>query len=207
MLEIYGRANSLNVRKVLWLCDEMGLANRREDWGRGFRPLDDPEYRRLNAFALIPTVVDDGFVLRESNTILRYLATKHGRDDLYPVDLRRRAEVEVWMDWGASDLYTGCRVVFLGQVVKARPYDNEEQISYHLALWSEQMRRLEAWLAAGGPYVAGSAFTLGDIQIGLLVHRWFALDIVRPELPAVAAYYARLAERPAYRAHGCNAFP
>ena len=90
MLKIYGRAASINVRKVLWLVDEIGIPYEREDWGRGFKPLDTPEFRKLNPIGLIPAIDDDGFILRESNVIVRYLAAKHGRTDLYPADLKQR---------------------------------------------------------------------------------------------------------------------
>ena len=84
MLKIYGRANSINVRKVLWLVEEIGLEYDREDWGRGYRPTSDQEFKRINPFEVVPAIDDDGFTLRESNTIVRYLATKHARADLYP---------------------------------------------------------------------------------------------------------------------------
>lgn len=206
MLKIYGRPNSLNVRKVLWVAEEIPLAYTREDWGRGYRSVDDTEYRRLNPFGVVPTIDDDGIVLRESNAIVRYLAAKHGRTDLYPTDLVRRAQVEAWMDWGTSDLLFGCRAVFFGHQLKAKPYDSPEQIAAHLAMWTVQMRHLDAHLSAAGPFVMGADFTVGDIPAGLIVHRWFAIDIERPDLPAVAAYYERLSARAPYQAHGRNAF-
>ena len=82
MLKIYGRANSLNVRKVLWMCDEIGVAFEREDWGRDYQPTSDPAFMNVSIFGVVPVVDDSGFILRESNTIVRYLATKHGRTDL-----------------------------------------------------------------------------------------------------------------------------
>ena len=99
MLRILGRANSFNVRKVLWVCDELGVPYAREDWGRGFRPTTDDEFLKINPIGLVPAVIDDGVVLRESNAIVRYLAAKHGDGSLYPTDLVRRANVEQWMDW------------------------------------------------------------------------------------------------------------
>ncbi len=91
MLRVLGRANSFNVRKVLWTCDEIGIPFEREDWGRGYRPTTDPKFLAVNPIGLVPAVIDGDVVLRESNTIVRYLATKHGRDDLYPLDLVQRA--------------------------------------------------------------------------------------------------------------------
>ncbi len=207
MLKIYGRANSINVRKVLWICDEIGLPFEREDWGRGYRSTDDPAFLRLNPFAVVPVIDDDGFLLRESNTITRYLATKHGRDDLYPRDTKARADVETWMDWAATDLALGIRPVFMGLHVKVPAYSDPKIIEAGIAEWTRQMRALDAHLSAGGPFVAGKAFTLGDIPAGLGVNRWFTVPFDKPELKGVAAYYEALSERPSYRKHGRNGSP
>jgi glutathione S-transferase len=211
MLKIYGRANSINVRKVLWVADEIGLKYTREDWGRGFRPTSDPEFLKLNPFGLVPVIDSDGVILRESNAIIRYLASKHGRDDLYPTDypgdLEARARIEAWMDWASADLYTGARPVFLGLQLKMPPYQDAKLIELGVSDWTKQMTLLDRQLADHGPYLMGRSFTLADVPAGLIVNRWFALDFTKPELKAVAAYYDRLAERPPYRAHGRNGTP
>lgn len=207
MLKIYGRANSINVRKVLWVCDEIGLPFEREDWGRGYRSTDDPAFLRLNPFAVVPVIDDDGFLLRESNSIIRYLATKHGREDLYTRDTKARAVVESWMDWAATDLALGIRPVFMGLHVKIPAYTEPKVIDAGIAEWTRQMRALDAHLSKSGPFVAGKAFTLGDIPVGLGVNRWFSLSFDKPELKAASAYYETLSERPAYRKHGRNGSP
>lgn len=208
MLKIYGRANSINVRKVLWMCDEVGEPFMREDWGRGFRPTSDELFRNVSKFGVVPVIDDDGFILRESHTIVRYLATKHGRSDLYPTELKARALTEQWMDWAGSDAYVGIRPVFLGLQVKMAPFkDDAEGIAAGIQDWTIQMQRLEEHLATAGPFVTGSALTVGDIPVGLIVNRWFAIPFKKPALPHVATYYDRLAERPAFRAHGRNGTP
>ena len=207
MLKIYGRANSINVRKVLWLCGEIGLPFEREDWGRGFRPTSEPSFVKVSSFGVVPVIDDDGFVLRESNTIIRYLAEKHGRTDLYPRDLRQRATVESWMDWASTDLYQGVRPVFLGLTVKMAPFTEPKSIEDGIAEWTRQMQLLDAHLAASGPYMTGANFTLADIPAGLVVNRWFSIPFERPALPAVSGYYDRLTDREPYRAHGRNGTP
>lgn len=207
MLKIYGRANSINVRKVLWTVEEIGLPYTREDWGRGFRPTSDPEFLKLNPFAVVPVIDDDGFVLRESHAISRYLATKHGRTELYPTDPKQRAEVEAWMDWGQTDLYQGVRAPFLGIVAKIPAFQDQRLIDAGMAEWTRQMQMLESYLSGHGPYLMGEAFTLADIPAGLIVNRWFSIPLDKPELKAVSAYYDRLGERPAYRQHGRNGTP
>ncbi len=213
MLKVYGRANSINVRKVLWVLGELNLPYEREDWGRGFRPTNDPVFRAINPVGVVP-VIDDGdpgsgsgagFRLRESHTIVRYLAEKHGRTDLYPKDLRQRATVESWMDWAATELAEGMRPVFHALVVKNPAFAGRAEGA--AKDWAAQMKVLDDHLARNGPYVMGEAFTIGDIPVGLVVNRWFSIDFQKPELKAVAAYYDRLSERPPYRAHGRNGTP
>lgn len=208
MLKIYGRANSINVRKVLWMCEEVGETFEREDWGRGFKPTSEPAFQKVSMFGVVPVVDDGGFVLRESNTIVRYLAEKHGRADLYPKDLKQRALTEQWMDWAATDIYTAIRPVFLGLQVKMAPFkDDAAGIEAGKKEWARQMGLLDAHLATSGPYVTGAAFSIGDIPVGLVVNRWYGIAFDKPEFKAVAAYYDRLAERPGYRKHGRNGTP
>ena len=218
MLKVYGRANSINVRKVLWMLDEVGEPWTRDDWGRGFRPTSEPEFQRLNPVGVVPVIDDDGFMLRESNTIVRYLANKHRRTDLYPAESQRRATCEAWMDWASTDGYAGLRPVFHGLHLK-NPAFGAKEIDAGIADWSKQMTVLNGQLSTGpvsaGPvsaghatagqaFVAGPPFTVADIPVGLLVNRWFSIDFKRPDLAAVAAYYERLGARPAFMTHGRN---
>lgn len=207
MLTIYGRANSINVRKVLWVADELGLTYEREDWGRGFQPVTDPAYKRLNRFEKVPTIDDDGFILRESNTIVRYLATKHGREDLFPIEPESRFRVEAWMDWASNDLYDHIRPVVHSLVFKTPGYEDPEIAKKGAQDWGKVMRLLEEELGENGPFLMGNAFTIADIPAGLAVNRWFAIDFEKPEFPAISAYYNRLAERVPYQTHGRNGTP
>jgi glutathione S-transferase len=205
MLKVYGRANSINVRKVLWMLDEVGEQYEREDWGRGYRSTDDADFRKINPVGVVPVIDDGAFRLRESNSIVRYLAGKHRRVDLYPADLQARATIESWMDWASTEFSNGMRPVFHGLVVKNPAYAN--MVEGGIREWSAQMRVLGQHLAAAGPYVMGKSFTIGDIPVGLVVNRWFAIDFQKSEFKAVSAYYDRLTEQPGYRAHGRNGTP
>lgn len=205
MLKVYGRANSINVRKVLWMLDEVEVKYEREDWGRGFRSTDDPVFRKINPIGVVPVIDDGDFRLRESNTIVRYLAEKHGRADLYPKGLETRATTESFMDWASTDFANGMRPVFHALVVKNPAYAN--MVESGAAEWAKQMSVLDQHLAAKGPYVMGQSFTIGDIPVGLVVNRWFSIDFKKPEFKAVSAYYDRLGQRPGYKAHGRNGTP
>ena len=104
MLRVLGKASSINVRKVLWTCQELGLTLEREDWGSGFRSTQEPAFLALNPDGLVPVLIDGERVLWESNTICRYLVGREGCRDLLPQEPGARAAVEMWMDWQATDL-------------------------------------------------------------------------------------------------------
>jgi glutathione S-transferase len=207
MLKILGKPISINVRKVLWLCEELALPYTLEPWGAGFRDPDTPEFLALNPNAMVPVIVDGDAVLWESNTICRYLAAKHGRDDLLPREPLARARIEQWMDWQGGDLNNSWRYAFMGLVRKSTAHQDAAAIAASAAAWNRHMGILERQLEKSGDFVAGPAFTLADIGLGLSANRWFMTPIERPALPRVEAYYERLGERPGFRLHGCNGTP
>ena len=206
-LRILGRVSSINVRKVLWTCDELGLPFAREDWGLGFQPTRSPEFLALNPNALVPVLVDDGFVLWESNTICRYLAARERRTDLLPADARGRARVEQWMDWQAADLNNAWRYAFMALVRRSPEHADAKALQASVQAWTRQMRILDAQLERTGAWVAGETFTLADINLGLCLHRWQMTPIERPNLPAVAAYRERLGQRAGFLRHAVKDTP
>jgi len=207
MLQILGRSTSINVRKVLWLCTELGVPYEQELWGSGFKPTQAAEFLALNPNALVPVIRDGDFVLWESNTICRYLAGKHSRTDLLPVEPVARARVEQWMDWMATELNTSWRYAFLALVRKTPGFTDNSAIEASIASWNRHMAMLDAQLQRAGAFAAGAAFTLADIVLGLATHRWYSTPMARSDLPAVKAYYDRLSERPAFMQHGRNGVP
>ncbi len=223
MLEVLGRPNSINVRKVLWTCAELGLEVRHVPWGAGELSLASAEFRALNPMGLVPVLRDPaaregrGLVLRESNTICRYLAAREHRHDLLPEDAAARAEVEQWMDWMATELNTAWRYAFMGLVRRSPAHQDAAAIAASAAEWNRQMGFLEQALrttgtssissTSGPAFATAHGFTLADIVLGLATHRWVMTPIEHAELPAVRAYYERLSQRPAFLAHGRNGIP
>jgi glutathione S-transferase len=207
MLRILGRSSSINVRKVLWTCDEIGLAYEREDWGAGSRSTREPSFLALNPNAQVPVIEDDGFVLWESSTICRYLASKHRRTDLLPAEAAARARVEQWMDWQATELNPSWRYPFYAVVRKDPAFTDDGQLKAGIEHWNREMRILDRQLAATGAYAAGAFFSLADIVLGLSVHRWLRTPIAHAPCPAVTAYYDRLRGRPAFPPHAREDVP
>ena len=207
MLKILGKSTSINVRKVLWLCEELGLPFELEEWGSGHRSTSEPEFLALNPNALVPVIRDGGQVLWESNTICRYLAGREQRDDLLPRAPAERARVEQWMDWQATELNNAWRYAFMARVRQSPVHADPAQIEASVREWNRRMGILDAQLARTGAHVAGDAFTVADIVVGLSVNRWKMTPMERPELPAVTAYLHRLEARPGFRRHGGNGIP
>ena len=198
MLTIWGRANSINVQKVLWCCSELNLKYERIDAGMKFGVNDTPEYKAMNPNALVPTMSDDGFILWESQAIVRYLARKHGLGTLCPSDLRACADADRWMDWNATTVWLNLRPIFWG-LVRTPPEKRD------LALINESRNKLAANLAildshlAKRAYVSGDTLTMGDIPLGTAVQRWFNLPIERENFSNLESYYRRLQERAPFK--------
>ena len=207
MLRILGKSNSINVRKILWLCSELSLDYELEEWGREESDLNKPEFLELNPNGLVPVIVDNDFVLWESNSICRYLASSEKRLDLLPQEPRTKASVEKWMDWQATELNNSWRYSFMSLVRKDSAYSDLTMINSSAKAWNKNMELLNSQLNKSGKFVVGVDFTLADIVLGLATHRWLSTPIERPNLPTVQAYYQRLCQRDGFIQHGCNGIP
>lgn len=200
MIEIWGRRNSSNVIPVMWAVAETGAAFCRHDVGGSFGGLDTPDYRAMNPNGLVPTLVDDGFVVWDSIAIIRYLAAKYDVGGLWREDPAQRSQADSWMEWAKSTGNPSTMGLFW-QLVRTEPDMRDGDAIAKLTVASaKNWRFLDAHLA-GQPYLAGESLTMGDLPLGALAHRYFTMDIERPDLPHVAAWYDRLRQRPAYAEH------
>ncbi|OAJ52427.1 glutathione S-transferase [Paraburkholderia ginsengiterrae] len=200
MITIWGRANSVNVQKVLWCCEELVLPYERIDAGLKFGRNNEPEYLAMNPTGKIPTLVDDGFVLWESNSILRYLVLQYADASLlYPAEPKLRSSVDRWLDWSLSTLQPAERPVFWA-VVRTRAAERDAaKLAADVEVVGTLWRMLDAHLQ-GRFFLEGEKFTLADIVIGAYAKRWFGLEgIERPPLPNLERWYSRLATRSGFK--------
>jgi glutathione S-transferase len=201
MLIIHGRISSINVQKVVFAAGELGLAYERREAGGAFGRVDSPEYRAMNPNGKVPVIEEDGFILWESNAIVRYLAAGQGAGSLWPEAPRARADADRWMDWQATEATPAMRNVFW-QIVRTKP-EARDQASIATSLrQSETMMALLDRQLAGRPFVTGAAFTVADIALGPLAHRWLNLPLAEAGLaraprPNIERWYAGLRSRPA----------
>ncbi len=201
MINIWGRKTSVNVQKVMWAVGELDLPHERIDVGGKFGGLDTPEYGRLNPNRLVPTLEDGGVAVWESHAILRYLAAKYGEGTLWAADPAERSLADRWIEWTATAFQPAFTYgVFVGLVRTPPDQQDKAAIARDVAATGALLKILDGHLA-DQPYVAGAAFTMGDIATGAQLYRYFTLEIERPKLPNVEAWYERLQQRPAYREH------
>jgi glutathione S-transferase len=207
MLKIWGRASSVNVQKVLWAADELGLSYEHIVVGGKFGGNDTPQYRAMNPNGLIPVLQDsDGSIHWESNSVVRYLAARYDASGagLWLADSVQRSQADRWMDWAGSLLGEPMRVLFWGFVrdpvnadLNAMTRAETQAADY----WARLDAHLSANMDKGLPFVAGDRLTIGDIPAACQLHRWLSFPITRPHLPHLLAWHGRMTERAGYQAH------
>ena len=196
MLKIWGRTNSINVQKVMWAVGELGIPHQRIDAGMAFGVVNTPEYRAMNPNGRVPTIDYDGFILWESNVIVRYLYAKHG-----PVrTLEAGYGAEKWMDWCATTVAAPLTQLFWGWIRTPPEKRDSAALDAALKQASDVFAIADAQLSKT-PYIAGAGFSMGDIPLGCFVHRWMNLPVERPAQPNLAKYYQRLLVRAPYQQH------
>ena len=199
-LTIWGRANSVNVQKVLWCLAELDLVYARIDAGMAYGKNREPEYLAMNPNGRVPTLVDGDFVLWESNSIMRYLTLAYGRGSpIYPASPRARAGVDRWLDWSLSTLQPVDRPVFWALV--RTPLDQRDMV----AIQKDADAEAEVWRIADVQlktrrFIEGDDFTLADIALGAYARRWFGVEgISKPKFAHLERWFAQFATRPGFQ--------
>ncbi|HUJ03739.1 MAG TPA: glutathione S-transferase family protein [Rhizomicrobium sp.] len=198
MLRIWGRKNSINVQKAMWSILETGIKHERIDAGGTFGGLNTPEFLAKNPNGLIPAIDDDGAIVWESQAIVRYIAARYGAGTLWPEDPAERAKADEWMEWNSSTLQPALMGVFMNVWRTPEFRRNPNLIRNLVSRCGQVMLFLDKHLE-DKPYIAGEKFSMGDIPCGAMLYRYFELDIERPNLAHVSAWYSRLQERSAFR--------
>jgi glutathione S-transferase len=200
MLKVWGRNTSSNVQKVMWAVTEIGLPVERIDIGGPFGKNREKPYLAMNPNGLVPTIEEeDGFTLWESNSIVRYLAAKH-KNSLEPVDLRTRAQAQKWMDWQLTVMAPAIGPLFMGMVRTPLAERNMKAIEESKAKTGDATRMLDEQLGKT-QFLAGDAFSYGDIPVGIMIWRYRELAPERPAFKNVDRWYAAIAARPGFQQH------
>jgi glutathione S-transferase len=199
-LKIWGRANSSNVAKVMWAVAELNIPYERIDVGGPFGGTHESSYRALNPMGQIPTLDDNGFILWESNAIVRYLADNYGGGQLWPQDRHARADADRWMDWASLSVAPAIdalrRALRLPETDEQRTLAVEKASEDAVAVWQTLEPRL-----VHSEYIIGDALSVADVSLGALVHRWHLARPSSPQLPWISSWYELLCERAHYARH------
>ena len=202
MLTIWGRKTSSNVQALMWCIGELGLDYLRFDVGHRYGGTDGEAFYQLNPNRTVPVLQDgDNPPLWETGAILRYLASRYADDAFWPGDLLARTEVDRWAEWSKQNIALGFTAPVFWRVVRTPAAERDPQAIAAAVKALEQKLAIAEARLAGSRYLVGDTFTLADIQFGHVLYRYFAIDITRRPLPHLAAYYARLTARPAFRRH------
>jgi glutathione S-transferase len=199
MLTIWGRPSSFNTQKVLWLAGELELPHTHVPLGGRFGGLDAPAFGAMNPHRRVPVIDDGGTIVWESHTILRYLAARHGGPRFWSADAAQRSHVERWMDWAQTTLQPDFLLgVFWGLYRTPEHLRHWPAINEKIARCARHFALLDRVLA-DRPFLCGDDLSLADIPAGTALYRYYELEIARPRVPNVEAWYARLQARPAYQ--------
>ncbi|EIX9760172.1 glutathione S-transferase family protein [Klebsiella pneumoniae] len=202
MLTIWGRKTSSNVQALMWCVGELGLDYLRFDVGHRYGGTDGEAFYQLNPNRTVPVLQDgDNPPLWETGAILRYLASRYANEAFWPGDLLARTEVDRWAEWSKQNIALGFTAPVFWRVVRTPAAERDPQAIAAAVTTLEQKLAIAEARLAGSRYLVGDTFTLADIQFGHVLYRYFAIDIPRRPLPHLAAYYARLTARPAFRQH------
>ena len=200
MLKVWGRPNSINVQKVMWVIAELDLEIQHEVAGLEHGKVNEPWYKAMNPNSRVPTIDDDGVVLWESNVIVRYLTAKHAPGTLMPMDVADRARAEMWMDWQQTTIHPGITPVFWGLIRTPEADRDKAAIDAGASAVRDGLAILDAHLA-GRAYIMGDQLTVADVPLGCVTYRWYALPVEHGHFPSLRAWYERLTERAAFRKH------
>jgi len=201
-LTIWGRANSINVQKVLWVCEDLKISHKRIDAGMEHGINKTPEYLSLNPNGLVPTLDDDGFVLWESHAVMRYLIRRTPGEateiSLYPRSPQGAARVDQWLDWCNTVAWPAMRPLFWGWIRLKPEERNPTELENSRQLMIKAFEVFDAQLGRH-PFVAGEQFTLADIPLALIAYRWFNIPIERPHFENLNRWYERVGIRPGFK--------
>jgi glutathione S-transferase len=201
MIKIWGRNTSSNVQKAMFAVGELNLPCERIDIGGPFGKNREPAYLSMNPNGLVPTLEEeDGFLLWESNSIIRYLAAKYGAAMLEPWDQRGRALAGQWMDWQLCVFGPAMTPVFWGLIRTPPDQRDPKAIADGKVKATAAVKILDDQFAKT-QFAAGDTFSMGDIPISVMSYRYRELVPERPAFPNFERWYAAVAERKAFREH------
>lgn len=202
MLQIWGRRTSSNVQALMWCVGELGLDYIRHDAGHIYGMTDTKEFYEMNPNRTVPVLRDgNGPFIWETGAILRYLSATYGDDTFWPKEVIKRTSVDMWAEWSKINIAMSFTGSVFWRVVRT-PVEQRDPVAIEKALIALHTKlKIAEEQLQNHDWLYGPDFTLADIQFGHVLFRYFDIEINRPDLPMLQAYFDRLMERKAYREH------
>ena len=198
MIELWGRKNSYNVQKVLWVLDELKMKYAHHDVGSQVGDLETAKFLAMNPRARVPVLVDKGSVIWESNTIVRYLSAVYGANSLWLDNPIQRSYADRWMDWELATLQPDFMDLFWGFYRKPESKRDSAQIENSKLQCERHFKMLDGHLKQND-FVAGEAFSMGDIPAATSLYRYFEMGMELEKPANLMAWYQRLSRREAFQ--------
>ena len=201
---LYDNPASSNAMKVRFLLAELGL-----DYERKHVPLAHPRpdcYRAVYPFGTVPFFEEGDLQLGESNAILRYLANRESRTDLYPAEPAACAAVDWGLDaWSTQfrgTLFPAERIALMAKPIDdggSRPEDADPaELAAAIEAVKPKLDIMESFVAGNGTVVG--SFTLADIAFAPVLWRWYKMPLSFDPWPKVALLRDTVTARPAFSA-------
>jgi glutathione S-transferase len=200
-MKLYGALLSPFVRKVALVATEKGIS---WDLARGGPGSNDPEFLACSPLGKIPAIDDDGFTLADSTAIAFYLDGQYPDPKLIPDDPKLRGKAVFWDEFADTVLgASGLKILFNRLVgPKLLKVGGDEA----LALQGEaELPRWVDWFESQMPaegWLLGETFSLGDIAVASMLRTlaYVGHGVDAASRPKTAAWFARVAARPAWEA-------
>lgn len=199
-MKLYLDPITVNCRKVLAGFKLMGtkFEEVKVDYFTG--QFKSPEYTAINPNQSLPALIDDGFVVWESNAILMYAADKDGKAQFYPKDLKTRTDVNRWLLWEANQWFPSCYTWLVEYVVK--PFLEQKpdmQLLENSTPKFHQLAEIIDNAVAKQPFLCGNQVTIADIAVAapMHLHQWQRLPL--DSHPNLVAWMNRVEALPCWK--------
>jgi glutathione S-transferase len=197
LIQLYGRRNSINVQKVSWALCELNIEFKWHDEHGKFGTVNVENYEKLNPQLIVPTLDYNGTIIKQSNSIVRYLYRKH--TDVYEISKAEDIAIaEQWMEFQATDLQLNMTPIFWG-LVRNPPEDRDQDlIDKNIVLLNKKFEIFDNFLS-DREFILNNNFGMSDIIMGVATYRYNSLPIERPNLVNLQNWYKKISSRNCFK--------
>ena len=195
-MKLYGHSWSNAARRVQMLCEELGIPYTYEAVALMDGKQYTPEYQKLNPNSKVPAIDDDGFMLWESQAIMRYIADKHKAHTWYPTDLKARARVEQWLDWNQTRLGQEA-----GKIMFNTHFAGENRNDQAIEDGKKWLLKILPVLNSAldtRSYLCDDQITLADLAVATNIAYLEACQVDLGTYPAIQRWYNAIKARPSF---------